>query len=245
MMGDEEFRVYLNALACRHLRYLQLSRRHLHFPGEFQHELEELIRLCQLARMGAASPGDGELIKMIAKRLKDREYQLRHAIEAMEQAGVLDAIDEDPATLFSNVRISALPPEDKELLGQTGHSAPDAELVLITEYSRTHLARDRYQERKPSAIIRDAPGAVERAVGQLAEPEEGDVATNSVPEKKKRKICNGIGKILQGGVLGVGNILVGAGSIVAPNPAIAAGVIASGAIAVGSICQGLGDLRGE
>ncbi len=245
MMSDEEFRVYLDALARKHLRYSQLPRHRMHFPGELYHDLEELIRLRQLVGMGAANPGDSELMNLIAKRLKEREWQLRSAIETMEQAGVLDAIDEDPATLFSNVRISALPPEDIELLRQSGLSRADAELVLITEYSRTHLARDRHQERKPSAIIRDAPGAVERAVSQLAEPEQDNISKNSVPEKKKRKICNGIGKILQGGVLGVGNILVGAGSIVAPNPAIAAGVIASGAIAVGSICQGLGDLRGE
>jgi hypothetical protein len=245
MMTDEEFRVYLDALARKHLRYSHLSRHRMHFPGELHHDLEELIRLRQLVGMGAANPDDSELMSLIAARLKEREYRLRSAIEIMEQAGVLDAIDEDPATLFSNVRISALPPEDPELLRQTGHSAPEAELVLITEYSRTHLARDRYQERKPSAIIRDAPGAVERAVGQLAEPEQDSAAKNSIPEKKKRKICNGIGKILQGGVLGVGNILLGTGSIIAPNPAIAAGVIASSAAAVGSICQGLGDLRGE
>jgi hypothetical protein len=84
-----------------------------------------------------------------------------------------------------------------------------------------------------------------RAVDQLSEPEEDNTAKNSIPEKKKKKICNGIGKILQGGVLGVGNILLGTGSIIAPNPAIAAGIIASSAAAVGSICQGLGDLRGE
>lgn len=244
-MSDEEFRVYLDALARKHLRYSRLSRRHMHFPGELHHELEELIRLRQLVGMGAANPGDSELMNLIAKRLKEREWQLRNAIEVMEQAGVLDAIDEDPATLFSNVRISALPPEDTELLRQTGQPAPEAELVLITEFSRTHLGRDRYQERKPTAIIRDAPDAVQRAIDQLAEPDEDDTSTNPIPERKKRKIWNGIGKILQGGVLGVGNILLGTGSIVAPNPAIAAGVIASGAAAVGSICQGLGDLRGE
>jgi DNA-binding NtrC family response regulator len=157
----------------------------MHFPGELHHDLEELIRLRQLVGMGPANPDDRELMNLIAARLKDREYRLRSAIEIMEQAGVLDAIDEDPATLFSNVRISALPPEDTELLRQTGHSSPDAELVLITEYSRTHLARDRYQERKPSAIIRDAPDAVQRAIDQLAEPEQDNTAKNSVPEEAK------------------------------------------------------------
>src|SRR5437870_3044644 len=114
--------------------------------------------------MGAVNPRDSEIMNLIAKRLKEREWSLIHAIEAMERVGILDAIDEDPSTLFSNVRISAIPPEDTDLLRRTGQSSPDAELVLITEYSRRHLGRGQHHERRPSEIIRDAPDAVERTL---------------------------------------------------------------------------------
>ncbi|MGH7489625.1 MAG: hypothetical protein ACREMY_29090 [bacterium] len=41
------------------------------------------------------------------------------------------------------------------------------------------------------------------------------------------------------------NLLLFTGTVAAPNPAMAYGVIGSSAPTVGSICQGLGDLYGE
>jgi len=61
----------------------------------------------------------------------------------------------------------------------------------------------------------------------------------------RRKLFNGVGKILVGVVTGAGNILLAAGTIAAPNPATVYGVIGSSALAIGGICQGIGDLRGE
>ena len=69
-------------------------------------------------------------------------------------------------------------------------------------------------------------------------------APSSLPEAKK-KLFNGIGKILAGMVTAGGNLLLATGTLVAPNPATAYGVIASSALAIGGIFQGLGDLRGE
>ncbi len=245
-MNDGEFQSYLDALARKHLRYQRLARSKMHFPGELSHELDELTQLRRLLEVVVYDDHDQALLQMLVRRVNERCWMIEQAIETMRRAGVLDAIDEDPRTLFSEVRISALPPEDVELLQSAGHKHPDAELILITEYSRRHLGYDRYQERLPSQVIEDAPEAVKRAIKHLEAPsEESNVVKHDVPEKKKRKILNGVGKILSGSVLGVGNVLLGTGSIVAPNPAIAAGVIASGAAAVGSICQGLGDLRGE
>lgn len=65
------------------------------------------------------------------------------------------------------------------------------------------------------------------------------------PEPRKRKILNGIGKILGGAIAGAGNVLLFCGTIVAPNPATGYGAIASSAIAVAGVMQGAGDLRGE
>jgi hypothetical protein len=62
---------------------------------------------------------------------------------------------------------------------------------------------------------------------------------------EEEKIFNGIAKILAGAVTAAGNLLLATGTVIAPNPATAYGVIASSAIAVGSMCQGIGYLRGE
>ena len=61
----------------------------------------------------------------------------------------------------------------------------------------------------------------------------------------ERIVINGVGKILAGAITGAGNLLLFGGTIVAPNPGTAYAVIGSSALAVGSICQGLGDLRGD
>lgn len=70
-------------------------------------------------------------------------------------------------------------------------------------------------------------------------------ASAEQPEgKKKRKLFN-VGKILSGGIVEASNVMLGCGGVLAPNPAIAFGVIGSCAVAIGSICQAIGELRGE
>ncbi len=81
-------------------------------------------------------------------------------------------------------------------------------------------------------------------VGRL-EKAMSDSAKDREAQPKKRKILNGIGKILGGAIAGAGNVLLLFGTIVAPNPATGYGAIASSAIAVAGVMQGAGDLRGE
>ena len=92
----------------------------------------------------------------------------------------------------------------------------------------------------PSGEEEELKRAGER-LGEVASEQERSEAS----QRKKRKLFNGIGKILAGTIAGAGNLMLAAGTIVAPNPATAYGVIASSALAVGGICQGIGDLRGE
>jgi hypothetical protein len=64
-------------------------------------------------------------------------------------------------------------------------------------------------------------------------------------EPKKRKLLNGIGKLLGGAVTGLGNTLLWTGMLAAPNPAIGYTAIACGGLAISMFLAGLGDLRGE
>ena len=138
-----------------------------------------------------------------------------------------------------------IPDEDRELLSRAGNADPEAEITLVIHYARKHLGRPNY-DRNPVDAVRRAPEMVKEAGEQLeryAGPAEPTPPENQA--KKKRKIFIGVAKILSGAVTGAGNLLLGTGGIVAPNPAIAYAVIGSCTLAVSSISQGVGDLRGE
>ncbi len=165
-----------------------------------------------------------------------------HIVDRMDESGVLAALDDTPDITFENLRHSAIPPEDVELLRRTGIDNPEAEITLIIRYAQRHIGRS--HNSPPTEIARQAQPEIKRAAEQISAMATGTKQSQPT-EQKKRKLFNGIGKILAGVVTGAGNILLAAGTIVAPNPATAYGVIGSSALAVGGICQGIGDLLGE
>ena len=89
----------------------------------------------------------------------------------------------------------------------------------------------------PSYIAEETAQALPTALDALHQ--------DLLPARKKRKILNGIGKILGGAVAGIGNAFLVTGTVAAPNPATGYAAIASGGIAVSSFFAGLGDLKGE
>jgi hypothetical protein len=140
-----------------------------------------------------------------------------------------------------------VPAEDLDMLRRCGVDDPEAEIEIITQFCRTEAYQFWWSRhsRRPSTVLEQAPEALRRAASLLRSAREPSPPVREVAPPKKRKIFNGIGKILSGAVAGAGNVLLAGGTIVAPNPATGYGAIASSAIAVGSIFQGIGDLRGE
>jgi hypothetical protein len=246
MMSDAEYLEFLDALARKHLRLSHLHRRHFMELDHLSHLLSRLENLRRLLSVAEQDIDDRELLKVIAKRL-EHSY-IDSVMNDMERCGIFDAIEEDPMTLFANLRRSAIPDEDIDMLRAAGHSEPEAEILLIIHYCRTHLGQGWYQNsqdaRSPIDLARRAEAIIERVAKRLNDGDASNVSERP-DSKKKRKLFNGVGKILSGGVLGAGNVLLGCGGILAPNPAIAYGVIGSSAAAIGSICQGVGDLCGE
>lgn len=247
MMNDAEFREFLDALARKHLRLSQWHRKHfegLDYLSYFLRRFQNHRRLLSVAEQDI---DDTDLLKVLAKRLENSHIE--GVLNELERCGALDALEEDPQTLFANLRRSAIPDEDIEMLRAAGVDDPEAEILLVIHYSRTHLGQDRYSRDSnvsdPVELAKQAEPLLEQAAKRFGGGDEKTTPSDQPEDKKKRKVLNGVGKILSGGVLGAGNILLGCGGIVAPNPAIASGVIASCAVAVGSICQGAGDLRGE
>jgi hypothetical protein len=239
-MTDDEYREYLNALAAKYIRVGDLAH-HFHGPmGELGYEIERLSSTGRLARVVGERSEDPALVSALAQALQNT--YLEGVIRAMDRSGVLAALDEAPEITFGELRRSAIPAEDVRFLRDAGVSDPEAEVTLLIHYSRRRFG-EKQAEIAPSEIAHRAQEELRSAGSRLQEI--GPENSSSRSEPKKRKLFNGIGKILAGTVTGAGNLLLATGTILAPNPATAYGVIASSALAVGGICQGIGDLRGE
>jgi hypothetical protein len=139
-----------------------------------------------------------------------------------------------PELVFAHFRRAAIPREDLEFLLNAGFTQAEVDVLLaIAVYTAAKVG-----SRVPSAIVNEAAVALEQTVPTLTEPQVA-------PAPKKRKLLNGIGKLLGGAVAGVGNALLLTGTLTAPNPATGYAAVASGGLAVSTFLAGLGDLRGE
>lgn len=231
-MTDEEYREFLSALARKHFRP-PISRLRERPDAEFV-----VKRMASTARLNQAVAERSDLAELrhaLAEEL--RRSPVKMALEVLERTGVVEALEEVPDLVFANLRRSAIPDEDLAFMRDAGIRDPEGEMTIVIHYSRAHVGR---AQTRPRAVLESVDTHLERAAAALDQSAETPTG-----RRPRRKLFNGIGKILAGTVTGVGNTLLGAGTITAPNPATAYGVIASAALAVGSICQGIGDLRGE
>jgi hypothetical protein len=240
-MTDDEYREYLSALAAKYLRAANLTR-HFHGPmGELGYEIDRLSSTARLAKVVAEHTGDPALVGSLASKLSNTYAE--NIAQAMDRSGVLAALDDSPEISLGQLRRSAIPEADIQFLRDAGVENPDAEITLLIYYARTRY-RDRSPEIIPSEIAHRAQDELRHAANRLPHITSEKDSSNRT-ERKKRKLFNGIGKILAGLVTGAGNLLLATGTIAAPNPATAYGVIGSSALAVASLGQGIGDLRGE
>jgi hypothetical protein len=244
-MSDEEYKKFLTALAAKHI-----SRRGLGGPEELERlhdKMKDLMRLSREVQDLQDEP--------IGKRVRDRGVppkprDLLHELmqtpifdgfNAMEQIGILEALDDATDAVFANLRRSAIPDEDVQFLYRAGIADPELEITIAIEYARRRIRPARLglarELREFKDIHREAADRLEKVLSDSSKDREA--------QPKKRKILNGIGKILGGAIAGAGNVLLLCGTIVAPNPATGYGAIASSAIAVAGVFQGAGDLRGE
>ncbi|MGB7136638.1 MAG: hypothetical protein WBD46_15205 [Acidobacteriaceae bacterium] len=236
-MTDEEYREYLSALARTHVR--PVRGRHMHPEGdELHYAIDKLSSTARFARVVSDRPGNAELAKVLGEELDD--WHVGHVLDEMRRSGVLSALDEAPDITFGELRRNVIPEEDVRLLSEAGVRDPEAEITILIQYARKRLG---HRQANPSATVESAREELKGAAKRIVEFSDNESGNRA--EEKKRKIFNGIGKLLAGTVTAAGNLLLATGTIIAPNPATAYGVIGSSAIAVASICQGIGDLRGE
>ena len=272
-MTDDEYRALLFSLAAKHVRaHTWLPPRavnHAPRPGNAAIDrgpdgmtptdmMNEIAVLVSLSKAAAHDREEGAaLADMLAQRLQHTR-PVQAAESAMRAVGILDAIDEAHTVVFREFRRSMVPDDELHILRTMGFTDPEIHILLTLAVEETHALAKSWpvQVVRPVAVggasiqtatAPDVPAdgagaALHEAAAAVARA--ADRATGQAPEKR-RKLCNGIGKVLAGAAMGIGNALVAAGAVVAPNPAIGATVIASGATAIGTIMAGVGDLRGE
>lgn len=205
---------------------------------ELLYAIAKLSSIARFVRAVGERSENLDLVNALGKELDS--WYVQHVIDEMRETGVLSALDEAPDITFAELRRNAIPDEDIRLLQGTGVDDPEAEITILIHYARKRLG---HREATPSALAEKAHDELKRAPERIISLANNSSATHV--EVKKKKIFNGIGKILAGAVTAAGNLLLATGTVIAPNPATAYGVIASSAVAVGSMCQGIGDLRGE
>lgn len=230
-MTDEEYLQWLDALARKHLQFGRLEELRSKRGVYLAEQIDRLSSIARLANALAGRPAGSEVEALVNGI---RKSDVRGVMDALDYTGLLAALDEQPEVTFGQLRRSAIPDQDVELLQGSGISDPEAEIAIIINHARQRFGR--WDAPALQAVADGAEPALHRAADVLAaEPQEG---------MKKRKLLNGIGKILGGTITAAGNVLLATG-MVTFGPGLAAAAIASSGLAISGISQGIGDLRGE
>lgn len=250
-MTDEEYTSLLRALAVKYLRLPRDSFADTRIPSatpqvRWQDHVQDVYALARLLNAAAADPiPDERLLKVLGMKLQEAS-PLQIATSAMEDVGILDGLEEAPFLVFREFRRSAFPDEDIEILRRVGLTNEEIEVLIPTIVFHTQHLGDLSLNRLnttfgvPTRVLQDASTTLDEAAEELTKSSQLAVAP-----MKKRKLFNGIGKLLAGSVMGIGNALIATGTVLAPNPATGYIAIASGAGAIGSLMAGIGDLKGE
>lgn len=238
-MTDEDYVEFLDALGKRYLRLGRLELCHPKGSGFIHDQIERLTSLSRFARVVSERPDKVALYRPLGRELK--YSYLGEARRVLADSGALDALDEYTDEVLGRLSRAVIPDYDVELLRRAGFEEPEAEIVLFLHYARSRMAG--YQQR-PSEVLREARKHVE-ALAEALETTDPEPTDTTNERAKPKKVFTGISKILGGAVTGLGNILLGVGTIPSAGPSSLHLVIGSCGLAIAAVGQGIGDLRGE
>jgi hypothetical protein len=103
-MSDEEYLAWLAALARKHLLLGKLTR------PTVERAVERLSSAARFAKVVRDRIDSSQLVKELAEEL--REVNVNQVVDALDNTGVLDALDELPEVTFGQLRRSAIPEDD-------------------------------------------------------------------------------------------------------------------------------------
>lgn len=122
-MTDEEYREFLSALARKHLRERRWRRHFGPDGGEhLRYEIDRAASTARFVKVAMDRVGDQELLNLLAKELS--HTYVSNITHAMEESGVLDALEEAPDITFRELRRTAIPDEDLELRASPESASP-------------------------------------------------------------------------------------------------------------------------
>ncbi|HEU4479078.1 MAG TPA: hypothetical protein VFR80_11215 [Pyrinomonadaceae bacterium] len=235
-MTDDEYQRLLNALAAKHITGQALHTAPNYLTNqhtEIRNDLEAVSAAAHLLKVVQARPNDPVLLNSLREQLLQTP-PIERTKKALEDTGLLAALEDANPVVFAELRREAIPQEDIHFLIKAGYTNEEIEVLLLLALHKEHFKFGESVSRQ----LEEAAATFKSAVEKLTPNEPA-------PQPSKRKIFNGIGKVLGGSIAGLGNALAATGTILVPNPGTAAGAIASAAVAIPAIMSGIGDLRGE
>ena len=239
-MTDDDYQELLKALAAKHL-VLDGLRADPQFVISLRIDLDKTARTARLLRVLEDRPNDPHIAHTLRQEIEVPSSPIDRAMRALQEAGLLGALEDAGPVILGELRKSAVPLEDIQFLSSAGYSKDEIEIFLASVIHEGRSLIKRGEDLAGQLI--SASKALNEAAARLQNipPSPPNLPTSP----KKNKLFNGIGKVLGGSITGIGNAMMATGTILAPNPATAAGTIASAAVAVSAILTGVGDLRGE
>ncbi len=248
-MTDEEYRKFLQWL---YDEYVRNRRYHLRTflerhgpPGDYWEMMRHLCHAVRSVRfMKAESENEFHTPSVFADSAMNEILQaIRHAAsvnkDALDQSGILDALDAHLPQILEGLRAEHLPSYDVEILKDCGSRAPEAELSGLVGLAKVNLARPRSEPEDLESRLR----SVEERLLSLEEQTDAP----PIHGRSVRRWFKGMGQIGQGAALSIANVALAAGVIHFPvSPETQTwGAITSATTGVGMILGGIGDLRGE
>lgn len=233
--------------------------------ADYRARMSEIAIIAQLTHVLRDQPDSIEKHRTLGEALMwSGQTPVALLMEVFDESGMTDALNSHLDPIADGLARKDLPDEDVDFVRGCGSKDPESEILLALAHVRSLSQRQsifRYGRLPPrgdglaSTVLTEADMALRDAAAKLigeygaSGPAKKQASSNGSgtpsTSAKKRKIFNGIGRILTGVVGGTGNVLIGVGTIPVSGGASAAAVIASAAAALGFLMQGIGDLRGE
>jgi hypothetical protein len=266
---DGEYEGYVKYLYERNITPSASRRgRHpFHFEEEFAYPIDQLGRADTILRFISTSD-PYELVKppVLVHTLDRARHGIEVNLRVLNDLGFGAVLDSDYLTLARGMRVELLPPQEAEVLqrlgfpdavsdlpallymvrrnaesvtGRNTNFLPTAEMGRLVEtLDEARKDHERLQSIEEEVIVlrRDKGAEHKDAIDRLN--------TEAASKKKQRRWWKGIGQIVQGAGISLGDaaVAVGLGSGgVAP----AWGALISVTVGVGTIMAGIGDLRNE
>jgi hypothetical protein len=238
-MTDEEYVDLLKSATDEYIRLGELEKEGI-TEKTLKEAVDRLAATAKFARVVGERAENAQLCKSLSDELKSSIKDYNYVVDAVEISGINDALSNTDRLILRELRLSVLPAEEQEYLKKCGRENPESYLKLLMT-----IAKSSYEiSYKPKNIFDDGRAKIRDAAKTLIEKEKSKKMSNPTIAKprKKRRICFGIAKILEGAVTAGADI---AGAVISGGGVPAYLALASTTSSIMAIHDGLKSFRAE